>query len=674
VAETPAPAIDAAEIAEMLERAEERYQHEQYDEALRVATVVLEQDPSNRSAENLKDRAEKAKSLLERIAQEDAAARGADAQTTPTPQIPPGPKVRDVDVWGAKVVTTDSLGLDEMPEVRGPMVPPKASFEERLLPFFLMTKKVLKPLAFVLLGVGLLIGAYYVLRLLSATVVPQHTSLLVLPASAPGTNQVLTQVADGFTDDVIRKLSMVSDLGVVAPASAFAQGVASAPPNLAARMTGAGKVMQWSMSESQSDLVIRCAIVDSSSPKPEWEQQFTFPARELPMQRSEILVAILKALQVRATEEEQVALHKPPTASDVAYSSFLQGRAMTRRMDVYGPRAGIESLKRAIAADSQFADAHAALGWGMIRAYEFGDTAGYHAGVAGENIQSAVEMGFRNSETFKAWGALEMQRKAYGKAAERLEEAVSIAPSDADARRRLAQAYLLLGRLDKAVSSSQTALRDDPVNLDSYILVGQVLQISALLNNDNKEEYEQVVEIFRIGARLASDRSLFLATYVAGPYWYLQQPDNAIEILLDHAARHRDNSVALYLLARVQQAAGKPKQEWQDGLSRARAVLVEQLKENPRRGDLLGWLALVQTRLGEFRDSQQSIGQALTVGANDPSVLYLIARAYSLQRDKKNALEYLRKAIDYRVDLTSLVDLDFFNLHSDPEFLKLLTR
>jgi len=55
-------------------------------------------------------------------------------------------------------------------------------------------------------------------------------------------------------------------------------------------------------------------------------------------------------------------------------------------------------------------------------------------------------------------------------------------------------------------------------------------------------------------------------------------------------------------------------------------------------------------------------------------VLHLTARMYALQKDKAQALDFLRKALNRRFTLASILDLDYFNLYSEPEFIAVLTR
>jgi hypothetical protein len=47
---------------------------------------------------------------------------------------------------------------------------------------------------------------------------------------------------------------------------------------------------------------------------------------------------------------------------------------------------------------------------------------------------------------------------------------------------------------------------------------------------------------------------------------------------------------------------------------------------------------------------------------------------YALQRDKERSMTYLTQALDIRYDLQAIVDMDLFNLRTDEEFLRSVTR
>ena len=47
---------------------------------------------------------------------------------------------------------------------------------------------------------------------------------------------------------------------------------------------------------------------------------------------------------------------------------------------------------------------------------------------------------------------------------------------------------------------------------------------------------------------------------------------------------------------------------------------------------------------------------------------------YALQRNSKEAIGFLRRAIDREYDLNGVLDMDLFNLHGEPEYLKAAIR
>jgi tetratricopeptide (TPR) repeat protein len=86
------------------------------------------------------------------------------------------------------------------------------------------------------------------------------------------------------------------------------------------------------------------------------------------------------------------------------------------------------------------------------------------------------------------------------------------------------------------------------------------------------------------------------------------------------------------------------------------------------------YLALVHTRLGAFKEAIAAIDRAQKLAPSDIEVLHLAARMYALQKDKAKALEFLHKALDRRFNISRILDLDYFNLYSEPDFVTVLTR
>jgi Flp pilus assembly protein TadD len=141
----------------------------------------------------------------------------------------------------------------------------------------------------------------------------------------------------------------------------------------------------------------------------------------------------------------------------------------------------------------------------------------------------------------------------------------------------------------------------------------------------------------------------------------------------DRVARERYNALDLYRLARIEQMAGQPKQHWVGTLERARALQDEDLHLDPADGEALSLLALIQTRLGQFKEAQDAIRRSMASEPGNAAVLMNAARVYALQRERVRALDILRRVMNLKYALPNLLDMDFLNLRSDEGFLPAVT-
>ena len=154
---------------------------------------------------------------------------------------------------------------------------------------------------------------------------------------------------------------------------------------------------------------------------------------------------------------------------------------------------------------------------------------------------------------------------------------------------------------------------------------------------------------------------------------YIHQPDRAIQILGDRVAQSHYYG-DYYKLGRMYQSAGRPKQQWETTLQRAKTLLEETIAANSLDANAYSYLALVETRLGSFKNALEASERARQLAPNDPDVLYGTARMFALQTVKAQALEYLGKAVERRFQLSSILDMDFYNLRMEPEFQQIVTR
>jgi tetratricopeptide (TPR) repeat protein len=140
------------------------------------------------------------------------------------------------------------------------------------------------------------------------------------------------------------------------------------------------------------------------------------------------------------------------------------------------------------------------------------------------------------------------------------------------------------------------------------------------------------------------------------------------------AARRRDEPLSHYRLGRIAQIAGQPIQEWQNIFRQTLGLIDQQLRLSPDDPAMLVLQALTYTRLGQRKDALDANARALRLAPRNLDVLYGTARMYALQRDQKQSSAYLAQAVDRRYDLYRIIDMDFYNVRADQDFLRAITR
>jgi tetratricopeptide (TPR) repeat protein len=666
-------------ITDMLDAGNSYYQQEKYDKALQYVAEVLSLDPDNADAGSLRAQIDRARTLESQVRREDERRRADDRANRPTrvmDDLPQAPSSgRPTDFWGSSPAGP-KLGSDYdlLPEEKGPVGPPPppmgARIARRMSSISIPVKPLLTIAAVAVLGVAI----WYIVDAIRNSVSPARYSVLVLPASS-SSDSSLSVLADGFAEDLISDMARVPEMRVIAPATAFAFGGTTLSPGQVARALGANYVLSWTIGRAADKVSLQFVFTDTVTGQSAWSGRMQVAEREIPALKPEILRSLASAMKVKLIGNDGSPIIANATSNDAAYGLYTRGRALLRYGDEFAPEEAIALFEQAIQLDPEFGAAHAASGLAHMLAYETSaDMPPGHITQALADVQKALATGLRSSEVFRAWGLAEQAHGQYLKAIERFEQAVNAAPSDAESQRRLAIAYAATGKLDQSVKAALRSVADDPGNISAHTVLGQMYQFKAVHSFDNREEYQAALRAYEQGLHLAPDKSEYAAAGYSDVIMLLQQSERALNILIDRTSRVRDSYIDEYRLGRVQQSAGKPINEWQQSFIRARDILGTYLASGVNDAIAESYLALVHTRLGAFKDAVAAINRAQKISPSDPDVLYLTARMYTLQKDKTRALDFLRKAIARRFSLVSILDMDFFNLYSEPEFVAALTR
>jgi TolB-like protein/Tfp pilus assembly protein PilF len=660
---------DKKKVIELLEAASNDYQQEKYDKALASLDQLKALDPDDEEAQKLRQQIEKAQRIADLIKREEARTK-AERASMKGPEPEPVPVFeKGTDPWGSSTQPQQQqdMGLDLPPEEKGPMGPPKPPVMDRIATRVSKVRIPVKPILVIFVIAVAAVLSYFVIENIRNAVVPPSYSILVFPGTPISGDSSVVWTADGLTDDIIRDLSGVADVRVLGAGTTFAFRGTQRDILKTARALGANYAVQVGVIRTGDRVALQPALYDTVKGKAIWSTQMETTIRDLPATRQEIARRVLQLMEVKPSAEEDATIRRLSTSVPESYDLYLRGRSMMLQRDRHPIESTIQTLQQAVQADSMFADAQSALGWAYVLAYEADhDASPRYLDQARVRVQRASSLAPRNAEAFRVWGVVEFYRAQRARAVERLEEAAGLASSDPETQRRLALARASTGNADGALKAATIAMANDPGDLDSYIVLGQVYQFT--------DDFAPALTTYEQGLRLALDKSGYSSGAFADVLFFTQQPDRAISVLLDRVAHVRDSYRDYYKLGRVQQSAGKPKAEWTASLERSKALVVERLKSVPNDADALSWKALVHTRLGEFRDAHASIKRALEIGPEDPEVLYNAARMYALQRDKTKAFEQLGRAVNRRYELSRIMDLDFSSLRREEDFVRIVVH
>ena len=331
-----------------------------------------------------------------------------------------------------------------------------------------------------------------------------RTRVAIIPFENQGTAED-AYFADGISDEVRGKLAQVEGLTVIASSSAAQYRQSTKTPQEIARELGVGYLLvgrvRWSGTTGGTRRVqVVPELVSGVTGATAWQQTFDSDASDAFQVQSRIAAEVAAALGTQLGAREQRELARRPTSNASAYDLYLKARALTS-VDANTQRQASALLEQAVALDSNFTEAWAALARVLARVYSNGSRDPAVGARARESMERALRLdpdGAVGHGAAARYYTLVETDAARGKAA--AERAIEIAPNDAeilsiaagvDARSgdaaagiaklerareldprssailaQLQQAYLLAHRSDEAIATGKASLALDPANLN----------------------------------------------------------------------------------------------------------------------------------------------------------------------------------------------------------------
>jgi TolB-like protein/Tfp pilus assembly protein PilF len=295
----------------------------------------------------------------------------------------------------------------------------------------------------------------------NAAVRRAQDSLAVLPFLNESGDAEADYLADGITEGLINRLSLVSGLRVMSRNSVMRYKECEPP------IIGKELDVQFVLTERfrflNRHVIVSVELINTADGSQMWGSQYRSERSDIFAVQEIISNDIVEHLRLRLDSNR-----KRPKANSEAYDFYLKGRFFLNKVTLDGVRKAVDFFTQAIAKDPEYALAHAGLTdchMGLNNPIE-----------AKKAAVKALELDPALGEAHASLGFLTfIYDWDWSKAELELRRAIELNPNYGQARHWYALYLAKMGRHEEAVAEAREAQRLDPLSLPMNLTIALVL-------------------------------------------------------------------------------------------------------------------------------------------------------------------------------------------------------
>src|SRR5437763_87195 len=377
---------------------------------------------------------------------------------------------------------------------------------------------------------------------------PAVRSLAVLPLKNLSGDPSQEYLADGMTEELIGRLSMIRGLRVISRTSVmqFKDPRISMPQ--IAKILGVDALVEGSVIREGSHVRVHAQLIRGATDEHFWSETYDRELRDSLSLESEVAQSIAQRVEITITGEERSRLVNARHVAPEAYESYLKGR-FVKGSDREKVEERIAYFKEAIRKDPTFAPAYV----GLAGAHNILSTIFVGGPVQQERqqvvnaAQKALELDPDLAEAHVLLATIEREQWQWAHAEAEYKRALNLNPNDAGAHIGLAEWLMCQGRMDEALNWARRARELDPVGV-AGVSIGWILFHARRYDEAIRElRSELVVHPDDVWAQV----TLGFALMAKG------QPEEACSILKKTMSLMKSSPGSLELLATAYARAGR---------------------------------------------------------------------------------------------------------------------
>ena len=299
--------------------------------------------------------------------------------------------------------------------------------------------------------------------------------IVVLPLVSIGGDSANAYLADGITNELASALTRVPGVQVVSPTRAATLLAAGHTPADIGRELGVTRQLEGTVQREGKRLRVTARLVDVRDGTMTWSDMYERDVTDLLSVQDELTRVISGAVREAIGAGAQVAVApppSPPSTTSEAYDLYLRGRFQLRQPSAASLRQGITYFEQAIGKDRDLAPAYSGLATAQ----------GFLPLYTTESVERTLAEGLRNanraialdSNLADAWaarGVVLARSWRWSEAEHDFRRAAAVDPRFAPAQRWLGELLLVRGRAPEAVAVLQRATQ---IEAGSPIIAGSL--------------------------------------------------------------------------------------------------------------------------------------------------------------------------------------------------------
>jgi adenylate cyclase len=379
------------------------------------------------------------------------------------------------------------------------------------------------------LGVAISLGLFFLGRF-TAPAKPNGAtelsskSIAVLPFVNMSSDKEQDYFSDGLSEELLNQLAQIPQLRVIARTSSFSFKGKDVDVATIARALNVANVLEGSVRKSANILRVTAQLVRASDSSHLWSQTYDRQMSDVFKVQDEIAGDVVAALKVKLLPTQELPKTQR-TNNPEAYEHYLRG------MDIFQPdrlalsQSAAAEFQKAIALDSNYANAYVALAIAQARGAEVAGSPAQRAEEikqAFATLEQAIALAPDLATAYIARGYLRYSRAWdwQGGAAD-FKQALALEPNNADLLSLYSDSLFFGGRQAEAIAMARKATVIDPLSVDVRYNLGLLLFLSGQ-DADARLAWQQALALNR-GARWPN--------YLMG---YLDLKDGKIESARTH--------------------------------------------------------------------------------------------------------------------------------------------